>query len=226
MNWRGVGMRFLGFGGVAAAVALASAPFDAFAQQDGLGRRAQSRTVIGGSDNAVRCGQAAVQGSATDSDVEACSAAIQRDRLRGADLVATRVNRGVMLLRRNDARKALEDFDAAVALDPQNGEAHANRGSALIVVGQPGNAVAAITQALSIGVREPHKAYYNRGAAREALGDLTGAYEDYSTALRIRPDWGPAEAELARFVRSRRDRLARIIGVGGRAAPSQEEGRP
>ena len=75
-----------------------------------------------------------------------------------------------------------------------------------------GEAVAAITEALGLGVREPHKAYFNRGAAREALGDLRGAYEDYSTALEIQPDWGPANAELARFARARREHLADALG--------------
>jgi len=80
---------------------------------------------------------------------------------------------------------------------------------------QYGAAIAEITQALSLGVSEPHKAYFNRAAAREALGDLRGAYEDYRTALEIQPDWGPANAELARFARSRRDTLASRLGEDG-----------
>ena len=77
---------------------------------------------------------------------------------------------------------------------------------------QPGPAVAAITPALTLGVREPEKAYYTRGAAREALGDLRGAYDDYTTALQIRPQWAPADQELARFVRGRREHLATVLG--------------
>ena len=79
------------------------------------------------------------------------------------------------------------------------------------MMGRPGPAVAAITEALSLGVREPHKAYFNRAGAREALGDVRGAYEDYSTALEIQPDWGPSGAELARFARARREQLANIL---------------
>jgi tetratricopeptide (TPR) repeat protein len=199
---------------------------DALAQR--AGRNTEARTVIGRSGSAQRCNQAATQGLSTDADLAACNEAVDSDRLMHADRIATLVNRGVMLLRRGNARAAIADFDAAIVLDPENGEAHSNRGAALLVSGQPGQAVSALTHALSIGVKEPHKAYYNRGAAREALGDLPGAYEDYSTALRIKPDWGAAEAEIARFVRARQERLARIIGVGGgRAAPpNQEEGRP
>jgi tetratricopeptide (TPR) repeat protein len=79
--------------------------------------------------------------------------------------------------------------------------------------------VAAITEALSLGVAEPHKAYFNRAAARERLGDVRGAYEDYSAALQIRPNWPPAEAELERFVRSGRDRMEQAM----RAAERQEQ---
>jgi hypothetical protein len=39
------------------------------------------------------------------------------------------------------------------------------------------------------------------------LGDVRGAYEDYNTALDIYPDWGPANAELQRFARQRRQHL-------------------
>jgi tetratricopeptide (TPR) repeat protein len=80
---------------------------------------------------------------------------------------------------------------------------------------RPGPAVAALTQALSLGVAEPYKAYYNRGAAREALGDLTGALEDYNTALDIHPEWAPAEAEVARFVRQRQQHLATALNEQG-----------
>jgi Tfp pilus assembly protein PilF len=95
-----------------------------------------------------------------------------------------------------------------IALAPRHAEAHLNRGAALVMLRRPGPAVAAITTALSYGVSAPHKAYFNRAAAREAMGDLRGAYEDYNTALTIQPDWGAAEAELARFARGRRERLA------------------
>jgi hypothetical protein len=40
------------------------------------------------------------------------------------------------------------------------------------------------------------------------MSNLRGAYEDYETALQIQPDWGPAQAELQRFVRMKRDTLA------------------
>jgi Tfp pilus assembly protein PilF len=214
--------RYWLLGNALAACLLTAAPA-AVAQSTRAPRDSEySRTTFGSSGDARRCNEAAAAGRTAEDDLAACTAALERGSLMRDGLIATRVNRGVVLLRRNDPAGALADFDAAIALDPENGDAHSNRGTALLVARQPGLAVDALTRALTLGPTEPHKAYYNRGAAREALGDLAGAYDDYSTALRIKPDWGPAEAEIARFVRSRQERLARIMGIGGAATPTPE----
>lgn len=191
----------------------ALAPMNAFAQSqiEERNRDSSARTTVG-APGAARCSEAAAAGVSDDAAVEACNRAINSERLNRANRIATHLNRGAIHLRRSEGAAAIIDFDAVLAVQPENAEAHLSRGAALIMTGQPGPAVAAITTALSLGVREPHKAYYNRAAAREALGDLRGAYEDYSTALEIVPDWGPAEAELNRFVRNRRELLAERIG--------------
>lgn len=176
-------------------------------------RQIGARTVIG-APNAQACGQFAAAGNVTDDAVAACDRALRAERLNRANEIATRINRGTIHLRRREGEPALADFDAVIELDAHHAEAHLNRGAALVMLGRPGLAVASITEALSLGVREPHKAYFNRGAAREALGDMRGAYEDYTTALEIQPDWGPANAELARFVRTRQEQLANILNRG------------
>jgi tetratricopeptide (TPR) repeat protein len=170
-------------------------------------RQTVARTVIG-APGAERCSIAAATGDSSEDAVAQCDRALRSERLNRANQVATLINRGAIRLRRNEGELALTDFDQVVGLEPRHAEAHLNRGAALVMIGRPGPAVAAITEALTLGVREPHKAYYNRAAAREALGDLPGALEDYSTALAIEPDWGPANAELARFARTRREQLA------------------
>lgn len=176
-------------------------------------RQIGARTVIG-APNAQACGQFAAAGDVSAEAVAACDRAIRAERLNRANEIATRVNRGTIHLRRREAELALADFDAVIELDRRHAEAHLNRGAALVMLGRPGPAVASITEALSLGVREPHKAYFNRGAAREALGDMRGAYEDYTTALEIEPNWGPANEELARFVRTRQEQLANILSRG------------
>ncbi|MGE0046909.1 MAG: hypothetical protein AB7J28_03330 [Hyphomonadaceae bacterium] len=196
---------------------------EAAAQPQNRRQEALARTTIGGTANAARCSSAVTGGDVSDGTIRTCTRALERDRLTRSDELRVLLNRGVAHLRRNEGQLALADFDAILEQDEDLAEAHLNRGAALVMLGQPAPAVAAITTALSLGVREPHKAYYNRGAAREALGDIRGAYDDYSTALEIQPDWGPAEAELLRFVRSRQERLAQLIGAGGLAGASQVE---
>jgi tetratricopeptide (TPR) repeat protein len=174
----------------------------------------RSVTVLGRDPNAQRCGELVMAGDTADQTVEVCTAALNYRRIERMAQLQLLVNRGVTYLRRREAEAALADFDEVIRLDRRNGEAHLNRGAALVQMSRHGEAIAAITEALGLGVREPHKAYFNRGAAREALGDLRGAYEDYNTALEIQPDWGPASAELARFARDRRAHLANVLGRG------------
>jgi tetratricopeptide (TPR) repeat protein len=194
--------------GVVLAAALAAAPRAAAQDPNSTGG---ALTVLGSDSRARACANFVNSGSASDEAVEACTRALANPRLTREGAIELHSNRGIIYLRRHEGQQALADFEAAIALDPDNAEAHLNRGAALVMLQQPGPAVAEITQALSLGVREPEKAYFNRGAAREALGDLRGAYEDYSTALEIRPDWGPANEELARFVRGRREHLATVL---------------
>jgi tetratricopeptide (TPR) repeat protein len=177
-----------------------------------------ARTVIG-TRSSHTCIQFAQTGDSTDTAIAACDLALRTEQLLRPDRVAILINRGSMHLHRHEADLALADFQAAIDLDAHNAEGLLDKGAALIQLHQPGPAVAAITQALTLGVREPYKAYYNRGAAREALGDIRGAYEDYTTALQIHPNWAPAEAELARFVRGRQQTLAGMLN-GPPGAPT------
>ena len=191
-----------------AAVLVAAFPFVigmAFAQDP------RAVTTIGSDANIRRCSEAVVAGDTSDRTVEECTRALNYRRIDRATQLQLLINRGVTHMRRGENEPALVDFDEVIRLDRRQAEAHLNRGAVLVQMRQHGPAIAAITEALGLGVREPHKAYFNRGAAREALGDLRGAYEDYSTALEIQPDWGPASAELARFARNRRDHLAAVL---------------
>jgi Tfp pilus assembly protein PilF len=180
---------------------------------------ASAMTIVGNDANVRRCASLFAAANTTDEVVSACTRALTYPRLTHDNAVQINMALGVIRLRRHEGDAAATSFDAVLALEPRNAEAHLNRGAAMVMLHQPGPAVAEMTQALSLGVREPEKAYYNRGAAREALGDLRGAYEDYSTALQIRPQWGPADQELARFVRGRREHLATVLGEQHHANP-------
>jgi tetratricopeptide (TPR) repeat protein len=167
--------------------------------------------IIGGDSHANRCVQAVMGNDITDRAINECTRALRYPRLSATGEQQLLINRGVLRMRRGEFITAIEDFDETIRQNERNAEAHLNRGTALVQLRRYGEAIASITEAMGLGVMEPHKAYFNRGAAREALGDVRGAYEDYSTALEIRPDWGPANAELARFARNRRDHLATVL---------------
>jgi tetratricopeptide (TPR) repeat protein len=164
-------------------------------------------TVVGRDPNARRCSEQVMRGDTSDATVNACSEALSYRRIERAAQLQLLVNRGVTYLRRGENEAALADFDAVIALQPRHAAAQMNRGAALIQLRRYGPAVTAFTEALGLDVREPYKAYFNRGAAREALGDLPGAYEDYNTALEIYPNWAPADAELRRFTTTRREQV-------------------
>jgi tetratricopeptide (TPR) repeat protein len=168
-------------------------------------------TVIGRDSNARACGQGVASNDLSAGTMEACDRALRNNRLEREDRIRVLINRGVLHLRLQQNEAALADFDAAAAEDPENAEVLLNRGATLVQLRQYGPAIASLTQALGLGVADPQKAYFNRAAAREALGNVRGAYEDYSTALEIQPGWALANAELARFARQRQEHLASML---------------
>jgi Tfp pilus assembly protein PilF len=194
---------------VVPAAFLLMAPASANAQDPNA--EASAMTIVGSDANVRQCTALFGAGNTGDEAVNACTRALHYPRLSHDNAVQINMAIGVMHLRRHEGEAAVPAFDAVLALEPRNAEAHLNRGAAMVMLHQPGPAVAEMTQALSLGVREPEKAYFNRGAAREALGDVRGAYDDYSTALQIRPQWAPADQEIARFVRGRREHLAAVL---------------
>ncbi|MBY0563762.1 MAG: tetratricopeptide repeat protein [Hyphomonadaceae bacterium] len=172
----------------------------------------RSVTVLGSTPHARRCNAALAEGDSSDRAVSYCERALAYPRLSDDAKAQLEINVGVMRMRRGEHLVAIQHFDAALALTPNHAEAFMNRGAAQVQIRDYGLAIASLTEALSLGVTEPHKAYFNRGVARESMGDLRGAFEDYTTALEIQPDWGPANAELARFARGRRENLANRLG--------------
>ena len=161
--------------------------------------------------HARACNDYAASANSSDAALARCARALREERDNRANLVVTHMNRGNIYMMRRELQAAVADFDAVIDLDQNNAEARLNKGVALVMLEQYGAAIAVLTDALSRGVNEPHKAYYGRGVAREALGDYRGALEDYNTALAIRPDWGLADAEMQRLARARQERLAQHL---------------
>ena len=160
-------------------------------------------TVLGGS-HAQDCFEAAEAGKSDDSAMLSCDIALNTEAMAPADRGGTLVNRGVMRLRRREFGAAQADLDAGVALIPKVGELWVNRGAMFIGLRRYREALDDINKAISLGVHEPAKAYFNRGVAHEGLDDETSAYLDYQQALVLHPGWDLPTKELLRFTVTRR----------------------
>lgn len=158
-----------------------------------------SVTVIG-SSSARMCFEAAdSQTRPTPVELRRCDDAFAEGTMSRHDTVATHVNRGILRLRRGDTGAAVADFDAAIALDPQQPEAYLNKGAALIRLNDPAEAHRLFTVALEHHTRRPEIAHFGRAIANEVLGNARAAYNDYRRASELDPDWDEPRAELRRF---------------------------
>ena len=83
-------------------------------------------------------------------------------------------------------QKALDAFDRALAIDPQDAEAHSYRGVALAQLGRMHEALAAFDEALKINPQFA-EAHYNRGVALTELGRTDEALAAFDRALAINP---------------------------------------
>jgi tetratricopeptide (TPR) repeat protein len=162
------------------------------------GTAGASTLVIGGGA-AKDCANAAIEGRQDASSVTTCTLALETETLSFRDRARTYVNRGVLHMRQRDFDGAVSDFNEASRIDPNLGEAFVNRGAAYVGTSRYGEGLTQIDQGLALGVKDPEKAYFNRGVANESLGDVTAAYRDYSKAAELAPTWDAPKNELARF---------------------------
>jgi tetratricopeptide (TPR) repeat protein len=114
------------------------------------------------------------------------------------------VNRGVLKLRRMLWDAAIKDFDQAVRVKADLGEAWVNRGAAFIGQRRYAESLPQINKGLELGVDEPAKAYYNRALAYEGLEDAKSAYFDYQKAVELKPEWSAPREQLVRFTVTRK----------------------
>lgn len=155
--------------------------------------------VVHGRGPAQDCYVAAARGDSDRRSIALCDLALNHDFLTRQDRAATHINRGVLYLRRGADLRALSDFNNSVAINPDVGEAHLMRGIAFLQLRRFGEANEALTQAISLNVARPERAYYYRGAASEEAGNTRAAYADYRRAADLAPGWRSPQTELARF---------------------------
>ncbi|HEY8571987.1 hypothetical protein [Phenylobacterium sp.] len=185
--------RLTGMLGLAAATAALAAAGEARA----------AVTVIGGG-LAEGCSKAALTGKSDRKFEELCSLALETELLSSRDRAGTYINRGVMKLRRMEWEGATRDFNVAIRVKGDLGEAYVNRGAAFIGQQRYAESLTDINRGIELGVEQPAKAYYNRALAYEGVEDAKSAYFDYQKALELQPEWDLPKQQLTRFTVTRR----------------------
>jgi tetratricopeptide (TPR) repeat protein len=170
----------------------------------GAAKPVAAATIVVSATSAAECAKAASLGLSDTNSLQACGDAIENGALDRHDLVATYVNRGSVSMNRRDLPAARADFDQAIKLDPDTGEAWMDRGAIDILEHRYREGIDDTTKGLELGVRDPAKAYFNRAVAYEGVNDEQSAYIDYQEAVVLRPDWDLPKHELLRFTVTRR----------------------
>ena len=135
-------------------------------------------TVIGGG-LAEACSRAAISGKTDHRSEASCTESLENEMLSARDRAGTFVNRGVLRMRRLNWEGATKDFNEAVQVKPDLGEAYVNRGAVAIGEHRYAESLPDLNKGLALGVDEPAKVYYNRAPAYEGLDDEKSAYFDY-----------------------------------------------
>ncbi|WP_327090455.1 tetratricopeptide repeat protein [Nonomuraea sp. NBC_01738] len=97
-------------------------------------------------------------------------------------------NRGQLLARMGRVKEALDDYGAAIAIDPFFPDYYLDRGNLWFDLGRHAEALADYERAATVGPPMP-EAYYNRAELRLATDDLPGALADLSYVIELDPGY-------------------------------------
>jgi lipoprotein NlpI len=121
-----------------------------------------------------------------DQQIEACTAAIESGRWRGAGLAWAYNNRSFAYIRRGEFDRGIADADEAIRLDPNDAAAFNNRGNGYRMKEEYDRAIADYTQTIRLDPTYAY-AFKNRGSVYQRQGDLDRAIADFTTLIRLSP---------------------------------------
>ncbi|NUT00068.1 MAG: hypothetical protein HOP96_03725 [Sphingomonas sp.] len=159
--------------------------------------------TIGGS-YAEGCFKAAEQHSTTLESLNTCDRAFTEEALTRDDELATHVNRGILLMLRDDYGRAHSDFSLAMAMNPNRSEPYMNMAILKLRNGKSAEAVQLFSKAIELRTELPEVAYYGRALANEDVGNVKAAYADLQRATSLKPKWEAPARDLARYQVRRR----------------------
>jgi len=104
-------------------------------------------------------------------------------------------NLAAMLQAKGKLDAAIEEYEAAVLLRPDDAVANNGWGAALLANGQPRPATSILSTAIAARP-DFAEAHYNLGIALTQMGDMERAIEQFETVLKLQPNDANAEANL------------------------------
>ncbi|MFC4123192.1 tetratricopeptide repeat protein [Nonomuraea zeae] len=126
-------------------------------------------------------------------------------------------NRAQLLAALGDTKEALEDYAAAIALNPGFPDYYLERGNLLAKLGQHEEALADFEQAVRVGPPLP-EAHYNRAELCAVLGDAESALADLGRVIELDPSYLDAYINRAGLLAAaERDEEARADVAAGLA---------
>lgn len=100
-------------------------------------------------------------------------------------------NKGIEKFDRKDYQEAIKDFNRAIKIAPDYGEAYVKRGNSRYFLGNKRSAIEDYERAIEINPNYA-EAYSNRGDLCYELGDYQAAIKDYNRASEINPNYANA----------------------------------
>jgi tetratricopeptide (TPR) repeat protein len=155
--------------------------------------------LLGGAARAAglddaRTGLAAFEAGHAEEAIAAFDRALGADDLAPEDRVITLNNRGVAWDQLGDYRRAIADYEAALAIEPEDPTTLRNlrlalfrSGDANILLGRPDRALADYDRAIELDGEDP-RGYVRRGRLQIGRGDLAAAEADLAHARALAPD--------------------------------------
>jgi serine/threonine-protein kinase len=91
--------------------------------------------------------------------------------------------------RLGDVQGAIEDFNVAIQIDPQDADPYYNRGISRSDLGDKQGAIEDFNQAIARNTNHA-LVYYDRGLVRATVGDKQGAIKDFQQSAKLCLDQG------------------------------------
>jgi len=153
-----------------------------------------------GKGKARDCFLAAFTHAPPQMGISICDKALAEENLGNWDRASTLVNRGALKFASGHNTEAMADFDAAIKIAPEHGDAYVNRGVLLLAMNRYDDALADINKGVGMPLSHPDLGYYDRALAEDLMGRYQEAYNDYKHALELEPNLTKASERLKDFI--------------------------